>query len=520
MRIAGVNMVSGIGRMQVVVAGALLVVLLLLSCSDPAGPKSDDNVPPSAITDLTVEIVTSSSATLMWSATGDDSTSGRASGYDIRYSTSPINDTNWQYAVQCSGEPEPLDAGEQQSFIVNGLTENTRYHFAMKTSDEASNWSGISNSDSMTTRFSSYNTWTTTYGGSDHEYSWCVTSTPDGGAIVAGGNLSDGAGLVVWVDANGNTTGKMYGRYWGANIYSIAGSPDGGCVTAGYIVDSNYSDYLNAWFLRLDESGDVIWETRYQGIGSADAMCVTRGNNGNFIAGGTTAYWVFGGEYEQHTFVIELDATTGEIVREVMDIDTSFPRAMDTYGGGVVIASVRDGSAILIMLDDTLGVTDVNVHPIGGFIHMSDVRTCSDGFVAFGTAGIEGVTDHNQMILIRYDDSGEVIWQKLYGETIYYDRAVLGRGVAVMEDGYMLVGHTIGNGDCSVEADLIAIKTERAGGIVREHVYKWSSTSVDDLGMDVAVASDGGCIIAGRTFPGCFSPGDVYILKTDPDGSL
>jgi hypothetical protein len=48
--------------------------------------------------------------------------------------------------------------------VVTGLTENTMYHFAMKTSDEASNWSGLSNADSSKTRLSNYNTWSTTYG--------------------------------------------------------------------------------------------------------------------------------------------------------------------------------------------------------------------------------------------------------------------------------------------------------------------------------------------------------------------
>jgi hypothetical protein len=122
-----------------------------------------------------------------------------------------------------------------------------------------------------------------------------------------------GEGLVVWVDANGNTTGKAYGELEGASINSITGTPDGGCVTAGYIVDSNYSDYHDAWFLRLDESGNIVWETRYSGIGTAIANCVTRANDGNFVAAGETSSQFYVGDtipWESCNFVITLDAST------------------------------------------------------------------------------------------------------------------------------------------------------------------------------------------------------------------
>jgi hypothetical protein len=90
-----------------------------------------------------------------------------------------------------------------------------------------------------------------------------------------------------------------------------------------------------------------------------------------------------------------------------------------------------------------------------------------------------------------------------------------------MESGYILVGHTLTltSYGRSQKADLVVVKTDKTGRKTREHVYKWSPTTLD-LGMDVAVVSDGGCIIAGRTFPDFFAPGDLYIIKTDPDGAL
>ncbi len=106
---------------------------------------------PGVVADLQVTDFTSTSATLAWTAPGDDSTVGTASQYDIRYSMSPITEANWNAASQVSNEPTPQTAGSSESFNVTGLDPSTTYYFALKTADEVPNWSGLSNVDSVTT---------------------------------------------------------------------------------------------------------------------------------------------------------------------------------------------------------------------------------------------------------------------------------------------------------------------------------------------------------------------------------
>ncbi|HBC47213.1 MAG TPA: hypothetical protein DCZ43_09220 [candidate division Zixibacteria bacterium] len=110
-----------------------------------------ETIPPSNITTLATSNATGTSIRLTWTSPGDDSTSGIASQYDIRYSTSPINDANWASATQVTGEPAPLVAGTQQNFTVTGLQSQHTYYFAMKTADEVPNWSGLSNVPGGTT---------------------------------------------------------------------------------------------------------------------------------------------------------------------------------------------------------------------------------------------------------------------------------------------------------------------------------------------------------------------------------
>jgi phosphodiesterase/alkaline phosphatase D-like protein len=110
-----------------------------------------DTTAPDAVTNLAASNPTSTSIDLSWTAPGDDGSTGTASSYDIRYSTSVIDDTNWDSATQVSGEPTPATAGSSESVTVAGLSEATTYYFAIKTSDEAGNVSAISNSPNATT---------------------------------------------------------------------------------------------------------------------------------------------------------------------------------------------------------------------------------------------------------------------------------------------------------------------------------------------------------------------------------
>lgn len=82
---------------------------------------------------------------LSWSAPGDDYHVGRAAGYDLRYAIYPIDANNFRYATQATGLSTPRLAGEQEFFTVEGLLPHTLYYFAIKTVDEAGNWSAMSN---------------------------------------------------------------------------------------------------------------------------------------------------------------------------------------------------------------------------------------------------------------------------------------------------------------------------------------------------------------------------------------
>jgi len=111
--------------------GPLLVVCSLLLALAPTWARAQSSAP--------------DSVTLLWTAPGDDDQVGTATAYEMRMSASAISSSNWDAATVVPGMPAPLVAGTHQSTVVRGLTPGATYYFAIKTVDNAGNWSGLSN---------------------------------------------------------------------------------------------------------------------------------------------------------------------------------------------------------------------------------------------------------------------------------------------------------------------------------------------------------------------------------------
>lgn len=118
----------------------------------PVPPPVADRVAPAAVQNLSVTGTTAFTATLTWTAPGDDGNVGTAALYDLRYAASPIaSEADFLAAVSVAGMPTPLLAGSPQTIIVGGLTPLTTYWFALKSRDDAMNWSALSNVPDGTT---------------------------------------------------------------------------------------------------------------------------------------------------------------------------------------------------------------------------------------------------------------------------------------------------------------------------------------------------------------------------------
>jgi hypothetical protein len=150
---------------QVYLSGAHTVVIKNIS---PSGSYVDvdairiitpvdatDTTAPSAITDLAAGSGTSTGTVdLSWTAPGDDDgtpPTGTATSYLVRYSTEPIDASNWASATPASGTiPTPsVYNTPDEHMTVTGLIPGTTYYFGVRAQDEVTNLGGMSNSPSI-----------------------------------------------------------------------------------------------------------------------------------------------------------------------------------------------------------------------------------------------------------------------------------------------------------------------------------------------------------------------------------
>lgn len=93
-------------------------------------------------------LLAGNNAVLSWTAPGDDNNQGKGNQYDIRYSSVPIGSDTliwWNLAIRVDSVPEPSSSGHEDSCMIHNLSIDNSHYFALRTADEANNWSGISN---------------------------------------------------------------------------------------------------------------------------------------------------------------------------------------------------------------------------------------------------------------------------------------------------------------------------------------------------------------------------------------
>ena len=105
-----------------------LALLLVFSTSLAAGASAQSRI-----------------VTLEWTAPGDDAYVGRSTTYDIRFSRSPISQSNFLAATKLNIAILPGAAGSKEHLTVVGLTQGVGYYFAMRSLDDGGNLSQVSN---------------------------------------------------------------------------------------------------------------------------------------------------------------------------------------------------------------------------------------------------------------------------------------------------------------------------------------------------------------------------------------
>ncbi|HDY88954.1 MAG TPA: T9SS type A sorting domain-containing protein [bacterium] len=133
--------------------------------------------------------------------------------------------------------------------------------------------------------------WTKTFGGGAHDAMWGMDATNDGGFIIAGAFRSFGpgfnAGFLCKIDSLGNI--EWFKTYGGNNDEALGSviSIDGGYIATGRTNSSGSGDY-DAWIVKTDSIGNVLWAKTYGGAAFDLFEKIIADTDGNLIALGQT----------------------------------------------------------------------------------------------------------------------------------------------------------------------------------------------------------------------------------------
>jgi len=321
--------------------------------------------------------------------------------------------------------------------------------------------------------------WEKTYGGSDLDEAYAVQQTSDGGYIVVGRTESDDGDVSgyhgnqdLWVfklDPSGNMIWQnALGGSSGESARSVQQTTDGGYLIVG-TTSSNDGDVSASnggsdfWFVKLNSAGSLVWQITLGGTGHETAWSGQETTDGGYIAAGNTFSndGDVGGNHGQSDFwVVKLD--------QIGNLDWQ-----NTLGG--------TGSDGAHSIKQTLD---------GGYI-VTGFSNSTDGDVT----GNHGNLDY---WVVKLDQIGNLDWQNSLGGT-HIEHAY---SVGQYPNGQYVISGYAGskNGDVGAQhAQIEAWITilDSLGNL------NWQGTlggSLSDYGSDVHPTSDGGLIVAGRTY--------------------
>ncbi len=210
--------------------------------------------------------------------------------------------------------------------------------------------------------------------------------------------------------------------------------------------------------------GGVVFQTTWGGRNSDVAQSVAIDSSGNIYVTGYTSSFGIG----THLFLLKFDQT-GNLTWQRL-----WQGSQNDFGKGVAV--------------DKSG----NVYVVG--------YTSS-----FGAGG-------NDVLLLKFDPSGNLIWQRTWGGA----SEDLGQGIAIDSSGNIyLTGFTYSTP--SAQPNAILLRFNSTGNLVWQRTWGRSS---GNLGQGVAVDSGGNVYVTGSTLTSKTGNMDAFILKFTAGGAL
>jgi len=354
-----------------------------------------------------------------------------------------------------------------------------------------------------------------------------LVETADGG-IVFVGDIRDGSGpadgVAAKLDVDGNFLWKRTLDAGGDDHLLAAGAlADGGVVLAG-VTDAASGGDDDAWVVRLDAAGSVVWRRRYDGDGSDRARSIQQTPDGGFIVAGASNSFPPG---RDRAFVLKLDGS-GQIVWQRVygprDLAAEARSVRPTRDGGYIVVGAEGPSPpvpgnlwslLVFRVDGSGSLSWVKTFDTSTAAEAADsVWETADGGYFIGTeeTSAAGIAVAG---ILRVNASGIPLWHRQYqrlSSAAAIEQTVDGGFIAAGKDFVVLRGNGSGDINCALFTETPA--TMSASFLINtaagSHLHNVSNSSQDltfDLGF-AALNQDFPC-------PSCGSRDYTGMLRLD-----
>ena len=348
----------------------------------------------------------------------------------------------------------------------------------------------------------------------------CMIQTNDGGYAMAGITSANRATNLLWfvkTDSQGN---EQWVKYFGfnnagsfADAFSVIQTADNGYVLAGY--RSGYPDDGGAWLVKIDSSGNLLWDKTYATTGTyQEAFSVVQTVNGGYaLAGIQTQYGAQGSQ----ALLIRTDSLGNMLWNKTYGALDGATSLIETADGGFVMAGnatstgtsgyggfglLKTDSSGNVQWNQTFGNANQRPndfqfssgYPKNG-APISIVQTIDGAFAVFGTIG---TSNGNRFELVKTDTQGNLAWSQIYGES--NDNDIAASLIRDKDGGYALAGSKYNSSKNYF--DFWLIKTDSLGNAEWNQTFKRSGTlQYEALVQTLVQTSDYGYAVLGNVAP-------------------
>ncbi len=337
--------------------------------------------------------------------------------------------------------------------------------------------------------------WVKIYRWSNNGYLTKILQTSDGGYFAAGSDYDTHQIAAMKLDSNGDVSWlKSYPAYPVASslsdIYTVEEAIDGGYLIAG---TTWFLDIIGGWILKLDTSGDIIWQKVYDGIAQFDS--IQRTTDGGYIAAASVV-----SDSLIYIAVLKLN-NDGDIIWQkpyLYGQDTMIRQTLDS--GYIVVGN--DGSNVVLKLDSAGNIVWQYAYDGPGYACAIE-QTSDGGYII--TGGMDAAT------VLRLDSNGGLVWHKEFiFDGYYYDPIALSIHQSAIGEYTVLV-----NKRSPVDSEIFVLKLNDNGNIIGQKTYGGND---HDFAYYHGNTIDEGYVILGVS--ASFAPGNFMVMKLNSNGEI